>query len=56
LVLIPDGDSDEPATAGAVTTSAGPAGVPLLVVRRGLPADEALPIITKFLSGTPIDG
>ena len=56
LVLIPDGDSGEPATAGAVTTSAGPAEVPLLVVRRGLPADDALPIITKFLSGVPIDG
>jgi hypothetical protein len=56
LVLVPDGESDEPATAGAVTTSAGPAGVPLLVVRRGLPADEALPLIAKFLSGAPIDG
>jgi hypothetical protein len=56
LVLVPDGDPDEPATAGAVTTSAGPAAIPLLVVRRGLVADEALPIITKFLSGAPIDG
>jgi hypothetical protein len=56
LVLVPDGESEEPATAGAVTTSAGPAAVPLLVVRRGVPADEALPIITKFLSGAPIDG
>jgi hypothetical protein len=55
LVLVPDGESDEPATAGAVTTSAGPAGVPLLVVRRGLPADEAVPLISKFLSGAPID-
>lgn len=56
LVLVPDGEADEPATAGAVTTSAGPAGVPLLVVRRGLTADTALPIITKFLSGSSIDG
>jgi len=56
LVLVPDGVSEEPATAGAVTTSAGPAAVPLLVVRRGVPADEAVPIITRFLSGAPIDG
>jgi hypothetical protein len=55
VVLVPgreDGDG-EAALDGvlgvALGTSAG--AVPLLVVRRGLPAGEALPAVTRFLAG-----
>ena len=32
------------------------AAVPLLVVRRGLPAAEALPLVMRFLAGEGADG
>ena len=51
LVLVPDGEADEPGREGALATGAGPASVPLLVVRRGVDVIDALPTITRFLSG-----
>ena len=52
LVLVPDGEADEPGREGAVATGAGPASVPLLIVRRGVDVIDALPTILRFLSGT----
>ena len=50
LVLVPDGEADDPGREGSLATSAGPASVPLLIVRRGLGGNEALPMIARFLS------
>lgn len=50
LVLVPDGEADEAWSDGVLTTSAGPASTPVLVVRRGLDAATALPTISRFLS------
>src|SRR5262245_57981042 len=50
LVLVPDGDSDDPANT-SFTTTAGPGLVPLLVVWRGMSASDALPSIARFVSG-----
>ena len=38
---------------GTLTPHPPTAAVPLLVVRRGLAADEALPLVTRFLAGEP---
>ena len=52
VVLLPEGDADDQGREGSLATSAGPSAVPLLIVRRGVSADEAVPTITRFLSGT----
>lgn len=51
LVLVPDGDSDDPTSASFVT-AAGPASVPLLIVWRGSDAAEAVPAIRRFVDGS----
>jgi len=51
VVLVPDGHAGETGLDGALQTGARGPDVPLLVVRRGLPADEALPLVTRFLAG-----
>jgi len=51
LVLVPDGEADEPGREGALGTAAGPSSIPLLIVRRGVDVIDALPTITRFLSG-----
>ena len=51
LVLVPDGCAGETGLDGALATPSRGADIPILVVRRGLPADEALPMVTHFLAG-----
>lgn len=52
VVLVPDGHAEETGLDGALaTTGSCDAQVPLLVVRRGLAAGEALPLVTRFLAG-----
>jgi pimeloyl-ACP methyl ester carboxylesterase len=51
VVLVPGGRAEETGLDGALATRSRGADVPLLVVRRGLAADEALPLITRFLAG-----
>ncbi|HEX5829986.1 MAG TPA: hypothetical protein VFY16_03325 [Gemmatimonadaceae bacterium] len=51
LVLVPDDAAGAVGLDGALATTAREEPVPLLVVRRGLPAAEALPLVTGFLDG-----
>jgi hypothetical protein len=51
LVLVPAGYADETGLDGTLATSLAGVVVPLLVVRRGLPAAEALPLLMHFLDG-----
>jgi len=51
VLLVPDGRAEETGLDGALAARSGGADVPLLVVRRGLPADDALPLVTHFLAG-----
>jgi pimeloyl-ACP methyl ester carboxylesterase len=53
VVLVPGGDTAARAAGldGALGASPPQAAVPLLVVRRGLAAAEALPLVTGFLAG-----
>jgi hypothetical protein len=51
IVLVPRGRGDAPGLTGSLATAARRTTVPLLVVRRGLPAEEALPVIGRFLDG-----
>lgn len=48
LVVAPCGEADETGLDGGLTMASGEA-VPLLVVRRGVPAADALPLIARFL-------
>ncbi len=50
MVLVPGGQVEETGLDGALATTARGASVPLLVVRRGLPAGEALLLVTCFLA------
>lgn len=50
LVLVPDGPVEDTGLEGALATGNRQA-IPLLVVRRSLPASEAVPLITGFLDG-----
>lgn len=52
LILVADGECDDPSSATFVTT-AGPASVPLLIAWRGLDASQAVTAITRFISTTP---
>jgi pimeloyl-ACP methyl ester carboxylesterase len=49
LVLVPEGRAGETGLDGTLATTLAGVTVPLLVVRRGLPAAEALPLLRQFL-------
>jgi pimeloyl-ACP methyl ester carboxylesterase len=49
MVLVPAGQSNETGLDGTLATSLAGVAVPLLVVRRGLSADEAVPLLMQFL-------
>lgn len=51
LVLIPDGEPDDSTSEGAITAAVGAPAIPVLIVRPGLGAAEALPLVTSFLAG-----
>ena len=52
VVLVPGGCAEATGLDGALAaTTRRPWPLPLLVVRRGLPAGEALPLVTRFLAG-----
>jgi hypothetical protein len=51
IVLVPGGEVGETGLAGALATTTRAASVSLLVVRRGLSAGDALPLVTRFLEG-----
>jgi pimeloyl-ACP methyl ester carboxylesterase len=53
LVLVPAGYADETGLDGTLGTALAGVAVPLLVVRRGLPASEALPLLLHFLESQP---
>ena len=50
VVLIPDGECDDPTMTWFIG-SAGPSSVPVLVVWRGTQPTEAVPTISRFVSG-----
>ena len=52
LVLIPDGEPDDSTAEGAITAAVGAPAIPVLIVRPGLGASEALPLVTTFLIGS----
>ena len=49
LVLVPGGVASETGLDGTIATTYAGVSVPLLVVRRGLSAAEALPLLQQFL-------
>lgn len=49
LVLVPAGATEETGLDGTLATTLAGVSVPLLVVRRGLAADEAIPLLRRFL-------
>lgn len=49
MVLVPAGTASETGLDGTLATSLAGVAVPLLVVRRGLPPGEALPLLASFL-------
>jgi pimeloyl-ACP methyl ester carboxylesterase len=49
LVLVPAGHAGETGLDGTLATSLAGVAVPLLVVRRGLSSEEALPLLMQFL-------
>ncbi|MDB4883672.1 MAG: hypothetical protein JWL95_2438 [Gemmatimonadetes bacterium] len=49
MVLVPAGRSNETGLDGTLATSMAGMAVPLLVVRRGLSAGEAVPMLMQFL-------
>ena len=49
LVLVPGGLAGETGLDGTLATAYAGVSVPLLVVRRGVPAAEALPLLSQFL-------
>jgi pimeloyl-ACP methyl ester carboxylesterase len=51
LVLVPAGHAGDTGLDGTLATSLAGVAVPLLVVRRGLPSAEALPLLMHFLQG-----
>jgi pimeloyl-ACP methyl ester carboxylesterase len=53
LVLVPAGAAGETGLDGTIAATFAGVSVPLLVVRRGLPASEALPILRQFLQQDP---
>ncbi|HEY9229981.1 MAG TPA: hypothetical protein VIP11_25240 [Gemmatimonadaceae bacterium] len=53
LVLVPDGDAEDPDNTW-FTTTAGPGSAPLLVVWRGMDPAKALPTVSRFVSGAAL--
>ena len=51
VVLVPSGQGDGAGLSGSLATATRRTTVPLLLVRRGLPAAEAVPLIARFLEG-----
>jgi pimeloyl-ACP methyl ester carboxylesterase len=51
VVLVPDGQSTDSAWGGTLATRAREAAIPLLVMRRGVAAAEALSLFATFLAG-----
>jgi pimeloyl-ACP methyl ester carboxylesterase len=49
MVLVPAGTASETGLDGTLATSLAGVAVPLLVVRRGLSASEAIPLLMQFL-------
>lgn len=49
MVLVPAGAASETGLDGTLATSLSGVAVPLLVVRRGLSASDAIPLVTQFL-------
>lgn len=49
MVLVPAGNAGETGLDGTLATSLAGVAVPLLVVRRGLSAHEAVPLLMQFL-------
>jgi hypothetical protein len=56
LVLVPGGHAGETGLDGTLGTSLDGVTVPLLVVRRGLAADDALPLVQHFLGTAAATG
>lgn len=54
VVLVPDGRTGETGLEGTLATTIRDEAVALLVVRRGLPATEALPLVAGFISGAEV--
>lgn len=50
LVLIPDGEPDDSTSEGALSTTLGSPTIPVLIVRPGLAAADAIPLVTNFLA------
>ena len=50
LVLVPSGDADNAGLDGTLATPVRDESIALLVVRAGLPAGEALPLVVDFLA------
>ena len=50
VVLVPSGDADNAGLDGTLATPVRDESIALLVVRAGLPAAEALPLVTGFLA------
>jgi hypothetical protein len=51
LALVPAGHADDTGLDGTLATPLAGVAVPLLVVRRALPASEALPLLLHFMEG-----
>ena len=51
IVLVPDGQGSRDEARGVLETATRQAALPLLVVRRGQPTDDVLPLIADFLNG-----
>jgi len=51
VVLVPSGEVGDTGLAGSLAASGYDVPIGLLVVRRGLPAGEALPLVGSFLRG-----
>jgi hypothetical protein len=55
LVLVPRGRAEETGLDGSLSVAGRDGRIPLLVVRRALPAAEAVPLILDFLAGATSD-
>ncbi|HEX6535839.1 MAG TPA: hypothetical protein VF041_14670 [Gemmatimonadaceae bacterium] len=53
LVLVPRGRAEESGVAGSLSTAARQQALPILVVRRGHPASDALATVERFIAEDP---
>lgn len=51
LLLVPSGSAEETGLVSVMTPSVGSKTVAMLVIRRDCPAEEAIPLIERFLRG-----